>query len=78
MSLLKFVTDPRAGLKAEAKSGRYLIIDFGREGFDATFTSTSGEEVAVPPLKGGRFHAASRHAILACQEHHRRLVEAVT
>lgn len=75
MSILKFAPDSGSGLKVEVATGRYQIIDYGREGFDATFTAKSGEEVAVPPLKGGRFHSASRHAVAACQEHHRRMTE---
>jgi hypothetical protein len=81
MSSLKFSPDSGSGLKAAVTAGpaagRYLIVDYGREGFDATFTTAAGVETQVPPLKGGRFHGASRHAIAACQEHHRRLIEAV-
>ncbi len=75
MNILKFAPDSGSGLKVDVPAGRYLIIDYGREGFDATFTSKSGEEIAVPPLKGGRFHGASRHAIVACQEHYRRMTD---
>lgn len=75
MITLKFSPDQGQGLKVTVEGGRYLIVDYGREGWDATFTSTAGEEVALPPAKGGRFHSASRHAIAACQEHYRRLSE---
>ena len=75
MLTLKFSPDQGQGLKVTVEAGRYLIVDYGREGWDATFTSIAGEELALPPAKGGRFHSASRHAIATCQDHYRRLGE---
>ena len=75
MLTLKFSPDQGQGLKVTVEAGRYLIVDYGREGWDATFTSIAGEELALPPAKGGRFHSASRHAIATCQDHYRRLSE---
>lgn len=71
MQVLKFSADRDSRLKAVVKAGHYLIVDYGREGWDATFTSSAGDETALPPAKGGRFHRGSRHAIAVCQEHFR-------
>ncbi|MBA3699898.1 MAG: hypothetical protein H0W78_13705 [Planctomycetes bacterium] len=69
MSLLKFVPGRNSHLTATVATGRYVIVDYGREGFDATFTTTAGEETVVAPEKGGRFHKASRHAMACCEQH---------
>jgi hypothetical protein len=68
MATLKFVSRD-SHLTAVVPTGRYLIVDFGREGFDATFISTAGVETVVAPDKGGRFHKASRHAMASCEQH---------
>jgi hypothetical protein len=75
VSLLRFTADRDERLKAESGTGRYLIVDYGREGWDATFVPLSGAELTVPPVKGGRFHAGRRHAIAACQDHHERTTQ---
>jgi hypothetical protein len=75
MSVLKFSPDRGSGLKAVVATGRYVIVDYGREGWDATFIAAAGGETPLPPAKGGRFHAGSRHAMAACQEHHQRQSE---
>lgn len=72
MSTLKFIPSRDSHLTATVPTGRYLIIDYGREGFDATFTPTGGTEIALPPEKGGRFHKASRHAMATCELHRER------
>jgi hypothetical protein len=69
MSTLKFIVGRDSHLTATVPTGRYLIVDYGREGFDATFTPTGGTEIALPPPKGGRFHKASRHAMATCELH---------
>jgi hypothetical protein len=72
MSRLKFSPDRDSHLKVSVETGQYLIVDYGREGWDATFKPTSGEEIVLPPAQGGRFHRTSRHAMATCQEHHER------
>lgn len=69
MSTLKFTAGRDSNLTATVPTGRYLIVDYGREGFDATFTPTGGVELALPSVKNGRFHKASRHAMATCEVH---------
>lgn len=69
MSTLKFIASRDSHLTATVPTGRYLIVDYGREGFDAVFITTSGEETVLPAPKGGRFHKASRHAMASCEQH---------
>jgi len=74
MSTLKFIAGRDSNFTAVVPTGRYLIVDYGREGFDATFIKANGEEVVVPPEKGGRFHKASRHAMASCEQHSARQI----
>lgn len=69
MAVLKFTVERSGDLTAIVAQGRYRIIDFGREGWNASFTPTGGSEVALAPLKGGPYHANSKHAAARCQLH---------
>lgn len=69
MNMLKFIASHDSRLTAKVPGGRYLIVDYGREGFDALFVTTTGEETVLPSAKGGRFHKASRHAMATCEQH---------
>ena len=66
MAVLKFTVERSGDLTATVAQGRYRIIDFGREGWNASFTPTGGPEVALAPFKGGPFHANSKHAAARC------------
>jgi hypothetical protein len=70
MSTLQFVALRDSQSRAVVATGRYLIVDYGREGWDATFTSAVGVETALPTEQGARFHKASRHAMACCEKHH--------
>ena len=72
MNTLKFIPGRDSHLTATVPTGRYLIVDYGREGFDAAFIPTAGSEIPLPPASGGRFHKASRHAMAACELHRER------
>jgi hypothetical protein len=69
MTVLKFTVERSGDLSAIVAQGRYRIIDFGREGWNASFTPAGGAEVALAPLKGGPYHANSKHAAARCQLH---------
>lgn len=78
MNVLKFVALRDSQYRAVVATGRYLIVDYGREGWDATFTSSTGVETALPTAQGARFHKASRHAMTVCEQHCARLAAPVT
>lgn len=78
MSTLKFVALRDSQYRAVVATGRYLIVDYGREGWDATFTSAAGVETALPTAQGGRFHKANRHAMAMCEQHCARQATPVT
>jgi hypothetical protein len=69
MAVLKFTVERSGDLTALVPQGRYRIIDFGREGWNASFTPIGGPEVALAPIKGGPFHSNSKHAAARCQLH---------
>ena len=65
-----FTVERSGNLTALVAQGRYRIIDFGREGWNASFTPTGGSEgIPLAPFKGGPFHANSKHAAARCQLH---------
>ena len=70
MNVLKFVALRDSQYRAVVTAGRYLIVDYGREGWDATFISATGVETALPTEQGARFHKANRHAMACCEKHH--------
>lgn len=70
MNTLKFVALRDSQYRAVVPTGRYVIVDYGREGWDATFTDAAGQETALPTELGARFHKANRHAMASCEKHH--------
>lgn len=75
--MLKFVPSRDGNVESQVDQGLYLVVDFGREGWLASFTATGQPEVAVAPATGSRFHATRRHAATACQKHHLALLATV-
>jgi|GEM_PF-3690116 hypothetical protein len=66
---LKFTADAGGDLTCTIIQGRYRIIDFGREGWHASFTAAGGGEIILRPLDGSTYHGRSRQAANRCQAH---------